>query len=192
MDGCGPLRFVPCAGGRNPSSLTAPSWWVDEKGEMNAAGHAAPGDLVPLIPRRRRGVMSCGVLMLARTGWLTPSLPPPRAVCSEWKSVLDLARLYMANNSTAPPPLPSETGESRVTELSAAEAARAKAKAGQAAEAEDPAMAEHRFAAGGAWICAHACGIYMKGCSLRLIVAGKKRKEGKEGSCLFDRCKNAP
>ena len=91
----------------------------------------------------------------------TPT-PPTLIQHREHKAALDLARLYMAGNSTRPPAAPAEDdeGSARVTELTPQEARRAKAKAKlqarQQAEAAaavfeetDPAMAGHRFGGGG-------------------------------------------
>lgn len=95
---------------------------------------------------------------------------------SEHKAALDLARLYMAGNSTRKPPQQGEEGAepgggggARVTELTPAEARRARLKAKAEAQAQaarqraaqegveeeaaaDPAMAPHRFAGGGAFV----------------------------------------
>ena len=93
---------------------------------------------------------------------------------SEHKAALDLARLYMAGNSTRKPPQQEEGeaeaggGGARVTELTPAEARRARLKAKAEAQAqaarqqvaqegveevaEDPVMAPHRFAGGGAFV----------------------------------------
>jgi hypothetical protein len=103
----------------------------------------------------------------------------------EHKAALDLARLYMANNSTRPSPPPVQQaaeggGRGRVTELTPQEAVRAKQevlaaaanKANSAAAAEeaaaDPAMAAHRFASGGA--CLRVYCLYIYTCVWRLCV----------------------
>ena len=64
------------------------------------------------------------------------------AEAKEFKSALDLARLYMENNSTSQP---KKEGEERVMEVSAEEAA----SAPQAAGGDDPDMQPHRYAASG-------------------------------------------
>lgn len=89
---------------------------------------------------------------------------------SEHKAALDLARLYMAGNTTRKPPSASSDasesgGGARVTELTPAEARRARLKAkaeaaasskqqveAEAEQAADPAMAPHRFGGGGACV----------------------------------------